>query len=90
MPTAFNAFFLVKEPTKPKAKPEAKPRRPGLNKYDQAAIRAYQRASPAERKALLRDQVTAEEQAKFDAFRRHRRDYMAQYRAMRRMATCII
>jgi hypothetical protein len=69
---------------------KAKPHRAGLNKHDQAAIRAYQRASAAERKVLLHNQVSAEEQSKLDARRAWRRNYMRQYRAMRLMGTILL
>jgi hypothetical protein len=84
--SAFNAFFLVKEPTKPKAKPL----RSGLSKHDQAAIRAYFRADPVERKRLLLNQVDMEHQAKLDARRAWRRSYQRQYRAMAALATVIL
>jgi hypothetical protein len=80
------AFFIVKEP----AKPKAKSRQSGLSKSDRAAVSAYVRADAIERKRLLRNQVTAENQAKLIARRAWRRGYQAQYRAMRMLATVIL
>jgi hypothetical protein len=84
-------FFLSatgKAPRKAKAKAEA---RAGLTKQDRTAISAYLKADPAERKAILRaDGINSGRIIDLDAFRRRRRDYMRQYRALRSLGTVIL
>jgi hypothetical protein len=85
------AFFNVKPtPAERKAKAKAKPRRKGLSERERSACIAYFRASATERKAMLRDQVSDEDQARLVAFKLGRRNYMRTYRAMKRMATTLL
>jgi len=83
------AFFIVKEPAKPKPKPKPKAK-PRLTKHDQAACRAYFKASTLERKVILHSQVDTEHQDKLAARRAWRQSYQRQYRALRAMATIIL
>jgi hypothetical protein len=84
------SFFTKPPPQKAKAK--AKPEdddQPGMTKRERAAVRAYFKADPVERKRLLRDQGDAEKQAKLDARRAWRRGYMAQYRSLKLWTTVL-
>jgi hypothetical protein len=83
------SFFM----TKPKAERKPKPataNKASLNKADQAACRAYFKADPDQRKAILLDQATKREKARLVARRKWRKAYQRQYRAMAAMATVFI
>jgi hypothetical protein len=84
------SFFNVKPSSaerKARARAAAKAT---ITKREKAAILAYQRANPAERKRLLRDQVDLAQQVRLDALRAQRRDYMRTWRMLRRLGTVLL
>jgi hypothetical protein len=87
MTTSQVTFFLTTGKAPRKAKPTAAARA-GLTKQDRAAISAYLKADPAERKAILRaDGINSGKIIDLNARRAWRRDYMRQYRSLRRLGT---
>jgi predicted site-specific integrase-resolvase len=90
--SAVPSFFLRPQPPSPavrraKAKTRAKA---VLTERERSAVVAYARASPAERKQMLRDEVEKAEKAKLMAERMRRKVYMRHYRAMKAMGTVIL
>jgi hypothetical protein len=83
------SFFTKPPPQKAKAKAEPEDDDQPMTKRERAAVRAYFKADPVERKRLLRDQGDAEKQAKLDARRAWRRGYMAQYRSLKLWTTVL-
>jgi hypothetical protein len=86
MTTSQVTFFLTTGKAPRKAKPTAAARA-GLTKQDRAAISAYLKADPAERKAIPRADGINSGKIDLNARRAWRRDYMRQYRSLRRLGT---
>jgi hypothetical protein len=83
------SFFMTRLKVERKPK-RATANKASLNRADQAACRAYFKADPDQRKAILLDQATKRQKARLLARRKWRKAYQAQYRAMAAMATVII